>query len=349
MKAAGAVALLLPLMSQVTQAAANYSAHKTMVDGIEVLQLADASRHMQVSIAPSIGNMAYEIAVNGKNALWFPFHSLADFKAQPVFCAIPFLAPWANRIDGDAYWANGRHYLLNPDLGNLRRDAHQKPIHGILNFSPAWQVQSLGADEQSAWAASRVDLSTHPEMMAQFPFAQTITMTYRLANGEVEVETSIENHSAEPLPVAIGFHPYFQLHDAPRDQWKVHLAARQHLVLNSMLIPTGETRPMDLPDPYQLVSTNQLDDVFTDLVRGADGRARFWVEGKKERITVVYGQRYPVAVAYAPPEREFICFEPMAAITNAFNLAHAGIYKDLQSVPAGGIWKESFWIVPSGF
>ena len=336
-------------MSQVTQAADNYSAHRTVVDGIEVLQLEDSLRHMRVSIAPSIGNMAYEIDVNGKNALWFPYRSPAELKAEPVFCGIPFLAPWANRIDGDAYWVNGRRYLLNPDLGNLRRDAHQKPIHGILNFSGAWQVAGLGADSRSAWATSRIDLTAHPEMMAQFPFAQTISMTYRLEDGQVEIETAIENHSDEPLPVAIGYHPYLQLHDAPRDQWKVHLAARQHLVLNNLLIPTGESKPMDLPDPYALDASHHLDDVFTDLIRGTDGFARFWVQGKKERIMVVYGPRYQVAVAYAPPEHDFICFEPMAAITDAFNLAHAGIYKDLQSVPAGGTWKESFWIVPLGF
>ena len=34
----------------------------------------------------------------------------------------------------------------------------------------------------------------------------------------------------------------------------------------------------------------------------------------------------------------------MAAITNAFNLAHAGVYKELQSVPPGATWKESFWL-----
>jgi aldose 1-epimerase len=50
-----------------------------------------------------------------------------------------------------------------------------------------------------------------------------------------------------------------------------------------------------------------------------------------------------------PKGRDFLCFEPMAAITNALNLAHAGIYKQLQSIPPGGLWRESFWIRPSGF
>ena len=32
-------------------------------------------------------------------------------------------------------------------------------------------------------------------------------MTYRLRGGVLEVATSIVNLSAEPMPVAIGFHP----------------------------------------------------------------------------------------------------------------------------------------------
>ena len=45
----------------------------------------------------------------------------------------------------------------------------------------------------------------------------------------------------------------------------------------------------------------------------------------------------------------FICFEPMAGITNAMNLAQKGLYKELQSIQPGGTWQESFWIKPSGF
>ena len=45
----------------------------------------------------------------------------------------------------------------------------------------------------------------------------------------------------------------------------------------------------------------------------------------------------------------FICFEPMAGITNALNLAHKGVYKELQYIQPGGTWQESFWIKPSGF
>jgi aldose 1-epimerase len=168
-------------------------------------------------------------------------------------------------------------------------------------------------------------------------------MTHRLANGELEVETVIDNHSTDPLPVAIGFHPYFQLHDAPRDQWNAHIPARDHFKLNELLIPTGEREPMSLTDPQPL-RDHALDDVFGNLVRDPGGRARFWVQGARERLTVALGPKYTVGVVYAPRGREFICFEPMSAVTNAFNLAHAGAYSELQSVPPGGKWQESFWI-----
>ena len=70
------------------------------------------------------------------------------------------------------------------------------------------------ADANSAWIASRLEFYRQPQWMAQFPFAHTIEMTYRLKDGTLEVLTKLYNLSAEPMPVAIGFHPYFQVNDA---------------------------------------------------------------------------------------------------------------------------------------
>jgi aldose 1-epimerase len=340
--------LAAALLFSLTSMAANYSAHTVVVEGIEVVRLADAAHHTEVSIAPSIGNIAYELKVNGKNAFWLPSDSLAALKAKPALCGNPFLAPWANRLDQDAFFANGEKFRLNPDLGNIRRDPNQKPIHGLLSFSPDWKIAAMDADSESAHVTSRLEFWKYPKLMAQFPFAHTIEMTYRLRDGVLEVETLLENQSTEPMPVGIGYHPYFQLHDAPRDQWNVHLAARDHLVLSKELIPTGERKPVEFPDPVSLSGT-QLDDVFSGLVRDSSEHATFWVEGAHERLSVIYGPKYTVAVVYAPAGRNFICFEPMSAVTNAFNLAHARVYKELQSIPAGGQWRESYWIAPSGW
>ena len=57
----------------------------------------------------------------------------------------------------------------------------------------------------------------------------------------------------------------------------------------------------------------------------------------------------PAEGATAPATKGFIAFEPMVAITHALNLAHKGVYKDLQNVQPGGSWEESFWITTKGY
>ena len=324
--------------------AANYSAQSANVDSIEIVRLADAGRHMEVSIATSVGNIAYDMQVNGKPILLRPSATLSEWKAKPSQAGIPFLAPWANRLDTDSYWANGRKYLLNPDAAALRRDGNGLAIHGLLLFASDWQVTVRKADDQGAEVTSRLDFWKHPEWMAQFPFAHSIEMTYRLAGGVLEVRTAIENHSREPMPLCIGFHPWYQIPDCPRDRWKVHVPVRDHYTLSDKFIPTGETTPVQLPDPTPLAG-RQLDDVFG----GVNSSDEFWVEGNGARISVRYGSKYPIAVVYAPQAKNVICFEPMTAVTNAFNLAHAGLYGGLESIQPGERWVESFWIRPSGF
>jgi len=338
LKAAGL--FFLAVMAQ----AANYSAQKLAVDGIEIIRLSDAAHRIEVSICPSVGNIAYDLRVNGKPVLMSPSGGLAEWKAKPAQAGIPFLGPWANRMDPDSFWANGKRYLLNPDAGVLRRDANGLAIHGLLLFASAWQVIKLNAGDDAAEMVSLVEFWRHPEWMSQFPFAHTIEMTYRLSNGTLEVRTTIHNESRDPMPLLIGFHPWYQIPNVPRDDWKVHVPVREHYTLSSKLVPTGEKKPSDLPDPVPLAG-RQLDDVFG----GVNSADEFWVEGRGQRVSVRFGPKFPIAVVYAPQDRNVVCFEPMTGITNAFNLAHAGLYKDLQSIAPGGTWTESFWIRPSGF
>lgn len=347
----GGILLLVLFMP----AAAQYSAERTRSDDVEVIRLEDRSRQIAVLIAPSVGNIAYEMRVKGQNVFWFPFASAGEFRRKPALCGCPLLAPWANRLDENAFYANGKRYLLNPELGNLRLDAFKHPIHGLVMFTADWQVTDLQANAGGAWVTSRLDFTRRPDWMAQFPFAHSIDMTYTLHDGALQVTTRVENRSTETMPLSLGFHPYFQVHDAPRDDWTAGLAAAaKEWLLSNDLIPTGQMRPIRelLPEPQNVVLRGRsLDNVFGELVRDAEGRAIFWVKGKTQKVEVIYGPKYPVAVVYAPTgqNRSFICFEPMTGVTDAFNLAHRGIYKELQSIPAGGSWQENFWIRPSGF
>ena len=97
--------------------AAQYAVDRATVDGIDVVHLHDAARKTEVSIVPSVGNIAYDMKVNGKAVLYFPFKSLGEFKKSPGLCGIPFLGPWANRLDQMAFYANGKKFTLNEELG----------------------------------------------------------------------------------------------------------------------------------------------------------------------------------------------------------------------------------------
>jgi aldose 1-epimerase len=166
------------------------------------------------------------------------------------------------------------------------------------------------------------------------------------------VSTTITNMSAEPMPVAIGFHPYFQLTDSPRDEWTIEVGARTHWLLASNKVPTGETEPIErlFHDPQAThLREHSLDDVFGDLVRDAQGRAVVSVIGKAQRLDITVGPNFRSLVIWSPKTADFICFEPMAGVTDAVNLAHRGLYKELQSISPGGTWRESFWVKPSGF
>jgi aldose 1-epimerase len=149
-------------------------------------------------------------------------------------------------------------------------------------------------------------------------------MTYRLADGVLEVETTVTNFSKEAMPLVVGFHPYYRIPDVPRDEWMAHLPARQAVVTDARLIPTGEYKPMDLPDPLPLKGRT-LDNGYRDLVRNSEGRAVFSIEARGKKVEALFGRNYPAAVVWEPAGREFICFEPMAGITNAVNLNRAGV------------------------
>jgi aldose 1-epimerase len=353
-RATFAVAALLILIASAAPAAAQrYVASQ---EG-DVVRLDDRDHETSVSIVPSIGNIAFDMTVNGQKVLRWPYASVDEFRQRPGQSGIPFLGPWANRLDELAFYANGRKYALDMDLGNLRAN-NGIPIHGFLTFNNAWKVVAVKADDAAAWVTSRLEFYRNPLWMKQFPFAHTIEMTYRLHDGVLQVTTRIENLSVEPMPVSIGFHPYFQLTDTKRDEWSVSIAAKSQWLLAPNKIPTGETEPIEkfLPNPKAAVLKDvDLDHVFGDLIRDGDGRAVMTVKGKQQRLDVLLGPNYRAVVVYAPtptaqqPDRNFICIEPMVGITDAMNLTQKGLYKELQSIAPAGVWEESFWVRPSGF
>jgi aldose 1-epimerase len=333
----------------------------------DVVTLSDTRMALVVRVLTPASN-AYQMTVKGEDVIRRTWNTLDDIRGRMGLNGVPLLWPFANRLDEQAFYANGQKYSFDLGLGNTGRGAI--PIHGFVTGADAWKLVEAKADARSAWVTMKLDFFRIPRYMKQFPFAHTLAMTYRVQDGALEVHTRIDSMSGEPMPVAIGFHPYFQLTDSPREEWRIAIGAKTHWKLEPSKLPTGETEPITqfLPDPkHVLVKDVMLDDIFTDLERDERGHAMLSLIGKAQQVDVLIGPKFRTALVYTPPNdlnrgggpgpnpappvpmRGSVAFEPMAAITNALNLTQKGLYKELQSIEPGGSWEESFWIRPRGF
>lgn len=324
------------------------------MDGHTTYHLMDAKRKMDLGVAPDFGNFVYEFKVNGKDVLITP-ESLNAYREKHRFgWGIPFLAPYANRVDKDYYYFQGKKYLLSDALGNvLRAPTSNLPIHGLLVFDPHWQVAKTGAsDAEGAFITSRLEFYKYPDLMAQFPFAQVYEITYRLKDGKLECTTEVSNVGESALPVHFGYHPYFWP-DGPREEWALGIGAQRHWIVSKSLIPSGETEPTDkyLPGATRNFKLDRqfIDDGFSDFARDSKGLGHIWVKGRTQKIEVVYGRGLDYAIVYAPLDNTLICLEPQTGPTNAFNLAHEGKFTGLTVLEPGKTFKATYWIIPTGF
>ena len=279
LKHLSAIAIVLTLASP---AAAQYAARRNA----DTIQLEDTKNKTVVSIIPSRGNLTSGMNVNGHDVL----------RSN----GIPFLAPWANRLDEQAFWANGKRYAFDMTLGNVNGN---NPSQGFLGRTDQWQVVELKADGKSAWVTSRLDVYKQPMWMKQWPFAHVIEMTHRLQDGVLQVQTTLTNMSAEPMPATIGFHPYYRLDDSPRDQWTIAVPTKTHWLLANTKVATGETEPGDqfFPNGQGQLKDYNLDDVFSDLTRDAEGRAHIFLKGSgMQQLEIVHGPNFKAMVVWSP-------------------------------------------------
>src|SRR5580704_1162827 len=157
-----ALAVAFALACAAPVAAQRYTAKRNG----DVIELADATDQMNVSVIWSMSD-AWRIQVKGKD-LVRTAATLADFQARPGLSGIPLLAPFANRLDETAFYANGKKYNFDLELGNVRGPI---PSTGYVNGSKDWQLAGFNADAKSAWVTCKLDFYKVPDIIKQFPFA----------------------------------------------------------------------------------------------------------------------------------------------------------------------------------
>jgi len=217
---------------------------------------------------------------------------------------LPLLAPWANRLDGWHYRVGG----VDVDLAGLplHTDENGLPMHGTMTAASGWEVVEQGA----ARLRARFDYGTRPDLLRAFPFPHLMEIDAALADDELGIATTLRPTSDRTVPVAFGWHPFLRLPAGDRSGWRLRLPARDHLALDARGIPSGTSTP----EPAETAPVGQR--TFDDLYALGDDR-ELAIESGDHRLGVRYDDGYPYAQVFAPPDADFVCLEPMTAITNS--------------------------------
>jgi aldose 1-epimerase len=223
---------------------------------------------------------------------------------------IPILYPWANRLGANTYTAQGTTVTLTPGENGVRPDPAGFPIHGVLAAYPGWRVTGESANELTA----ELDYSADARLLASFPYPHVLAVNVRLADRTLTVRTTVTPTGDKPVPLCFGFHPYLQLPGVARADWIIETPPLRHLSLDEHGLPTGETSPR--PATSEQLGATTFDDAYDQV---ADA-AVFAVSGGGRRLKVHFERGYRAAQIFAPPGEDVVCFEPMAAPTDALRL-----------------------------
>ncbi len=282
-------------------------------------------------IYPQFGQNAFSFVTGEDRMEHLPFET---FLSKPTSYGNPILFPFPNRIRDGVFTFNGETFTVTPKQHGFVRDKK-------------WDVIGSGAsDADGAWVTATCDASDHPEaILGQFPFPFRITVTYRLRDGRLAMETEIENTGSRAMPAGFGIHPYFQ--KPANGSITVPAAQRWELVEN---LPTGQK--LDLDATFDLRNGRSLDglvldDIYTALEPDADGLVRCLLtdfDKKTETVVEFSAAEFPHVVVYTTPApRTAICIEPNTCPTDAFNLEARGIPADMLVLEPGQ--KQNFLIV----
>ncbi|PJE07977.1 aldose 1-epimerase [Mycobacterium sp.] len=273
---------------------------------MHVVTLRDPSSSVAAQFVPEAGMIGTSLTDAGVELLG-QRRGLQAYLTAGKTMGIPVLYPWANRLSADTYTAEGATVTLRPGENGVRADPAGLPIHGVLAAYPHWRVTGESANELTA----DLDFGADEKLLASFPYPHLLTMRVRLAERTLTISTTVTPIGDRAVPLCFGYHPYLQLPGADRAEWVIETPALRHLSLDERGLPTGQTAA-------QPACSQRLDaDTFDDAYDGVEDGAVFAVSAGGRRIEVRFERGYSAAQIFAPPGEDVICFEPMAAPTDA--------------------------------
>ncbi|MEO9176950.1 MAG: aldose 1-epimerase [Gaiellales bacterium] len=273
-------------------------------DGIRL-----AAGDLEAVVIPSAGMVVASLRLRGEELLGRA-DALAGWVDGGHTMGIPLLHPWANRLAGTRYEIDGVPIELDPASPLLHRDDNGLPIHGLLGSCRYWKSVSPMANDARAELTAVLDAEDVPGLIESFPFPHRLELALELRPELLSITTTLTARELA-VPIAFGWHPYFQLPQAPRSAWELELPPMRALELDALQLPTGEEHAFEgFRTP---LGTMTLDDGFGSI----DSRAELSLSAGPRLITVSFDEGYAFGQVFAPPNQDVVALEPMTAPANA--------------------------------
>jgi galactose mutarotase-like enzyme len=266
---------------------------------------------VEAVFVPGAGMVGTSLTLDGAEVLARRGGMTAYLDHASTF-GIPLLAPWANRLSTASQGVGDVAWTVEVGDPRVHGDDNGHPIHGLLAGASEWVVEHVGASEDSAVLRSRLRFDESLDCFAQFPFRHDLVVTVELEGSVLRVTTELDAVGDVAVPVAFGWHPWFDFPAVPRAEWEVHGPLHRRATLDAENIPTGEVT--DSPLQQGALGDTFLDDVFLEVPDGTEVS----VAAGDLCVVVRYVQGYDVAVVFAPLVFDTVCVEPMTAPTDPF-------------------------------
>jgi len=250
------------------------------------------------------------------------------------------LLPFANRIrgqvspDGKTITATvaGKTVTLAANWSGNNPGAEKHAIHGLMLNSKFQNVA-----QQNDAGASTVSANLHAGNFDGHWLSDTdVSVATTLTNGAFEMTVTATNAGRAPLPMGIGWHPYFVLPSGDRKQARLHLPGEMRAVMNNYddSFVTGKRVPVantlyDYTAPGgRELGTQYLDDNFSDLITGPGGSTVSEIIDPAAncglRLTTLSPKIKSIQV-YAPPQKNFVAIEPQFNLPDPYSKSWGNI------------------------
>lgn len=247
------------------------------------------------------------------------------------------LVPYANRIRGRfdapsrtiATSIAGQPVKLPANWIGKNPGAEPHAMHGLILDQPTTitrrAANASGATLEASW---------EKPFGAEWPGSAKLQFHASLTASSFTLKVTAINNGSVPLPIGIGWHPYFNIPSGNRRQAKLQIPAATRALVDNYdnVFPTGATEPtegspFDFRQPRPMLD-QFLDDCFFDLIRGPKGNVSAEIHDPASRLAIKVTSLSPAVTAYqcyAPPDKPFIVLEPQFNIGDPFNKA---VWKD---------------------